>query len=107
MSSKRPAKAPVWHSNWSVHGLLDKLHGYRRIDRGGELLAFRLAGNSPSRSVYVYLYGEDPGAIHFDLEDSSPVRPDWEQPPEHGSVWSAGDLELVVRWWLAPAVAAA
>jgi hypothetical protein len=100
MTSKRATKTPVWSSNWSVQGLLAGLAGYRRVDRGGELLAFRVAGGSASRSVYVYLYGEDPAAIHFDLEDATPIRPGWDQPPERGSVRSAGDLALVVRWWL-------
>lgn len=108
MSSKRPVKVPAWCSLYSVHGLLAKLPGYRRVDRGGEVLAFRVAGDSPARSVYIYLYGDDPAAIHFDLEDSTELRPGWNQPPERGSVWSAGDLALVVRWWLTtPANAAA
>jgi hypothetical protein len=107
MASKRAVKAPCWTSNWTVHGLLDKLPGYRRVDRGGELLAFRVAGDSPTRTVYIYLYGDDPSAIHFDLEDSTPARSGYDQPPEHGSVWSAGDLALVVRWWLAAPLAAA
>jgi hypothetical protein len=107
MSSKRPEKIPAWCSRWSVHGLLTTLNGYRRVDRGSEALAFRVVGDSPARSVYVYLYGDDPAAIHFDLEDSTELRPGWDQPPERGSVWSAGDLALVVRWWLAAPAGAA
>ena len=62
MSSKRPVKVPAWCSQYSVHGRLAKLSGYRRVDRGGEMLAFRVAGDSPARSVYIYLYGDDPAA---------------------------------------------
>lgn len=107
MSSKRPEKTETWCSQWSVPGLLAKLSGFRRVDRGDEMLAFRVVGDVPDRSVYIYLYGDDPAAIHFDLEESTELRPGWDQPPEHGSVWSAGDLALVVRWWLAPTVGAA
>jgi hypothetical protein len=107
MSSKRPVKIPSWCSQWSVPGLLAKLPGYRRVDRGGESLAFRVAGDLPARSVYVYLYGDDPAAIHFDLEDATELRPGWDQPPERGSVRSPGDLALVVRWWLEAPVRAA
>ena len=100
MSSKRPEKITAWCSKWSVPGLLARLSGYRRVDQGREALAFRVVGDSPMRSVYVYLYGDDPDAIHFDLEDTTEQLPGLEQPPEHGSVWSDGDLALVVRWWL-------
>ncbi len=106
MASKSNSKYPCWSSNWTVHGLLAELPGFRRVDHGTELLAFRLAGDSPGRTVYVYLYGEDPAAINFDLEDSGDCPPGWDQSPERGSVRSAGDLSLVVRWWLAGPAAA-
>lgn len=59
------------HSNWSVTNLLAELRDFRRIDDGTDLLAFRLVDALPMRSVYIYLYGEDPDLIHFDLEDES------------------------------------
>jgi len=93
-------KTPTWVSNWSVAGLLLKLPRFRRVDKGGELLAFRLAGNTPGRTVYVYLYGEDPSAIHFDLEQETPPNQAFDLEPEHGSAWSVGDLALILRWWL-------
>ena len=94
----KPRPAPV--SDWTVHGLLAKLPGFRRVDYGGERYAFRLAGDAAGRTVYVCLFGEDPSAIHFDLEGGA-ARPAWSgHGPEHGRVWSAGDLALVLRWWL-------
>lgn len=104
MATKLPT-SPV--SNWTVHGLLARLPEFRRVDRGTELLAFRLAGDAPGRTVYVQLYGEDPTAIHFDLEDLNATFPEWDRTPEQGSVTSIGDLALVLRWWLADRAAVA
>ena len=87
---------PATVSNWTVAGLLAKLPRFRRVDRGAELLAFRLAGNRPGRTAYVYLYGEDPADIHFVLDaDGSEVE------GEHGCARTEADLALVLRWWLA------
>ena len=97
MATQRP---PVWVSNWTVSGLLSKLPRFRRVDLGAEHLAFRLAGNTPGRTAYVYLYGEDPADIHFDLEEDAAPAQSVEIDPEHGSVRSDGDLALVLRWWL-------
>jgi hypothetical protein len=49
--------ADALHSNWTVAQVLAALQGLRRIDDGFDLLAFRVAGASPTRAVYVYLYG--------------------------------------------------
>src|SRR5262245_17281793 len=93
-------KSPSWVSNWTVAGLLTKLPGFRRVDKGSELLAFRLAGNTPGRTVYVYLYGDDPSDIHFDLEQEAPPNQAFDLEPEHGSARTIGDLALILRWWL-------
>lgn len=104
MATKLP---PVPLSNWTVAGLVAKLPEFRRVDQGAELLAFRLAGDAPGRTVHIQLYGEDPAAIHFDLEDLNAVYPEWDRTPEQGRVTSIGDLALVLRWWLAGRAAVA
>lgn len=86
-------------SNWSALGLLAALIEFRRIDDGSDLLAFRLAGEIPQRSVYVYLYGEDPAAIHFDLEDESEIG-EWDQAVKRGAVRSVAELRTVLHGWL-------
>src|SRR5262245_24763703 len=87
-------------SNWSVSALLAELPAFRRVDGGADLLAFRLAGAVPQRSVYVYLYGEDPSLIHFDLEDESAETGQWDHAVRSGSVRSVEELRTVVGSWL-------
>jgi hypothetical protein len=87
-------------SNWSVPQLLAGLRDFHRTDHGGDLLAFRLAGAAPQRSVYVYLYGEDPDLIHFDLEDESAETGEWDHAVRRGSARSAEELRAIVCAWL-------
>ena len=88
------------YSNWSVSGLLAQLSDFRRADNGNDLLAFRLVGTLPYRSVYVYLYGEDPDLIRFDLEDESAPTGEWDHAVHRGSVRSVEELQSVVCSWL-------
>ena len=88
------------HSNWTIQEILAILPEFRWIDDGGDLLAFRLAGVVPHRSVYVYLYGEDPRLISFDLEDESVETGEWDHAVKRGSVRSLKDLRTQVRAWL-------
>jgi hypothetical protein len=92
--------APPLRSNWTVLGLMAKLPGFRRVDPGGDPLAFRLAGGLPGRMVTIRLSVQEPTVIAFDLEDRYAVRPAWDEGCEHGTVDSVGDLALVLRHWL-------
>lgn len=86
-------------TNWTIEPLLEALRDFRRTDDGTDLLAFRVAGDTPQRSVYVYLYGNDPDLINFDLEDDSVETGEWDHAVERGSVRSIDDLRaFVVRW---------
>ena len=87
-------------TNWTIEALLAALGDFRRTDDGVDLLAFRVAGGS-RRSVYVYLYGDDPDLIHFDLEDESVESGEWDHAVERGSVSSVQDLRAMVVRWLA------
>ena len=87
-------------SHWSVPELLAQLPDFRRVDDGSDLLAFRLAGAFPHRSVYVYLYGENPDLIHYDLEDESAPTEQWDHAVRRGSACSVGELREVVGSWL-------
>ncbi len=87
-------------SNWSVPELLVELRDFRRADEGADLLAFRLVGALPQRSVYVYLYGENPELIHFDLEDESVPTGQWDHAVRRGSARSVEELREVVGSWL-------
>ncbi len=89
-------------SNWSTEGLLARLPGLRRVDDGGDLLAFRVAGTSPARAAYVYLYGEDPDLIHYDLEDEAIEGGQWDGAVECGSARSVEELRSVLWRWLYP-----
>jgi hypothetical protein len=88
------------HSNWTVPGLLAGLRDFRRADDGTDLLAFRLVGALSQRSVYVYLYGENPDLIHFDLEDETVETGKWDHAVRRGSACSAEELWAVIRAWL-------
>ena len=92
--------ADALHSNWSVPQVLAALTGVRRVDAGADLLAFRVAGESPTRTVYVYLYGDDPDRISFDLEDSTANTGAWDHAVQHGETRSLSELREVVKGWL-------
>ena len=87
-------------SNWTTEALLTRLPGLRRIDDGGDLLAFRVAGYLLSRAAYVYLYGEDPDLIHYDIEDESIEGCEWDNTIERGSVRSVEELRSILWRWL-------
>ena len=87
-------------SNWSVPQLLEVLQGYTRCDDGVDLLAFRLSGVVPHRCVYVYLYGDNPDLIHFDLEDRSAGAEELDYTVRRGAVQTREELRTVVRLWL-------
>jgi hypothetical protein len=89
-------------SNWTIEGLLTRLPAFRRVDDRGDGLAFRVAGVSPTRTAYVYLYGEDPDLIHYDLEDESVENGEWDHAVERGSVGSVEELCVVLQRWLRP-----
>lgn len=90
-------------SKWSVPQLLEALPDFARTDDGTDLLACRLVGAIPRHSVYVYLYGNDPGLIHDDLEDESAPPGEWDHAVTRGSARSAEELRSVVRLWLGAA----
>jgi hypothetical protein len=87
-------------SNWSVSELLAELRDFRRVDDGSDLLAFRLIGSYPQRSVYVYLFGENPDLIHFDLEDEFAQTGQWDHAVRRGWAGSVVELQEVVGSWL-------
>jgi hypothetical protein len=87
-------------SNWSVRNLLAELSEFQRTDDAGDNLAFRLVGAIPDRSVYVYLYGEDPDLIHFDLEDNSIATGEWDHAVRRDSVGTVAELRVIVCDWL-------
>jgi hypothetical protein len=87
-------------SNWSVPVLRATLPEFQRTDDGTDLLAFRVAGAVPHRSVFVYLYGEDPDLIHYDLEDVAAETGEWDHAVARGSVRSVDELRAIVRGWL-------
>jgi hypothetical protein len=86
-------------SNWSITVLLTALHEFRRSDDGVDLLAFRLEGAIPGHSAYIYLYGDDPNLIHFDLEDAA-TTDQWDHAVRRGDVRSIEELQGVIRGWL-------
>jgi hypothetical protein len=92
--------ADALDSNWSVPQLLAALPDVRRVDDGADLLAFRIAGESPSRTVYVYLYGGDPGRISFDLEAPTATTGEWDHAVRRGETRSLTELQQVVSGWL-------
>lgn len=61
--------------------LLLQLSVYRHQDVG-ELLERRFAGCHPTRTAYVYLYGEDPHLIYYDLEDVAAQTNEWDHAVE-------------------------
>ncbi len=90
----------ILQTNWSVEPLLETLRDFRRIDDGSDLLAFHVVGVAPQRAVFVYLYGEDPDLIHYDLEDEAVDTGEWDHAVERGSVCCSDELRAVVVRWL-------
>ncbi len=89
-------------SNWKMDDLLQQLSAYRLQDVGG-LLEHRLAGCHSTRTAYIYLYGEDPNLIHYDLEDAAAQTNEWDHAIERGSVSSVENLRTVLQRWLVTA----
>jgi hypothetical protein len=100
-------KAVIPRSNWTVSALLSQLPPFRRVDGGGDELAFRLACETPGRTAYIYLSVEEPASIHYCLEDTESKCREWVEAEERGCVGSPADLSLVLRWWLSVPVRAA
>ena len=90
-------------SNWTVRKILTSLCGFRRVDDGADLLAFRMAGLAPRRFVYVYLYGDNPDLIHYDLENLAIDTDEWDHAVERRSLCSAEELRDVCERWLVAA----
>lgn len=88
-------------TNWTIEPLVAALRDFRRTDDGTDLLAFRVAGRLPQRSVYVYLYGDNPDLINFDLEDEGVETGEWDHAVQRGSVRSVEELQKIVTRWLA------
>jgi hypothetical protein len=80
--------------------VLAGLPGVRRMDDGSDLLAFRAAGATPSRAVYVYLYGADANVIWFDLEDEAAGSREWDHAVERGQARTLAELRHKVLGWL-------
>jgi hypothetical protein len=59
-----------------------------------------LAGASPTRAAYVYLYGGDPGLISFDLEGAAADAGEWDYAARRGQAWSLAELREAVLGWL-------
>ena len=86
-------------SDWTVAQVLNALSGAQRIDDGIDLLAARVVGTIPNRSAYVYLYGDDPSLISFDLEDEASDL-HWDHAVRRGEVRSLDQLCAEVLPWL-------
>jgi hypothetical protein len=87
-------------SNWTVPEVLAALPGLRRVDDGTDLLAFRVAGASPTRTAYVYLYGGSRDLISFDLEDGVIQTGGWDHAVRRGQTSSLAELREVVSGFL-------
>ncbi len=87
-------------TNWALDEVLAAISGVRRVDDGVDLLAFRVAGASPTRTAYVYLYGSDPDTISFDLEDEAADTGEWDHAVRRGETRSLAELRDVVLDWL-------
>ncbi len=87
-------------SNWTIPQVLAELSGVRRIDDAIDLLAFRVAGSNPTRTVYVYLYGGDPDLISFDLEDETESAEELDHTVRRGHTRSLNELRSTVLEWL-------
>jgi len=90
-------------TNWSVENLVSRLPEFRRFDDGRDLLVFYLVGKKPHRFVYIYLYGDDPDAVYYDLEDDSIETESWDNAVERGEVRSLAELRRLCERWLGSA----
>lgn len=88
------------YSIWTVPQVLAALPRLRRLDDGSDLLAVRVAGASPTRTAYIYLYGGDPDVISFDLEDETAESGEWDQAVRRGEARSLAELRAQVFGWL-------
>jgi hypothetical protein len=91
--------ADALHSNWTIPQVLAAFPGVVRVDSGDDLLAARVRGSIPTRTVYLYLYGDDPDAIFFDLEDTT-LSTAWDHAVHRGQVQSLSELREIVTDWL-------
>ena len=87
-------------TNWSLDTLLGSLPGLRRVDDGGDLLAFRVAGTHPTRTAYVYLYASGRDTISFDLEDERVETGEWDHAVSRGTTESLDELQHRIVSWL-------
>ncbi len=92
--------AEIVGSRWSIPQILTALPGLRRLDDGTDLLACRVAGFSPPRAAYIYLYGDDPNVIRFDLEDESADTSEWDNAIRRGQTVSLSELRKAVLSWV-------
>lgn len=88
-------------SHWTTAGLAHSLREFRRLDDGTDNLAFSIAGDCANRSAYIYLYGDDPFSIHYDLEDASVDTGSWDHAVRRGSARSIEELRWIVSDWFA------
>lgn len=91
--------ADALHSKWTIPQVLAAFPDVVRVDSGGDLLAARVRGSIPTRTVYLYLYGNDPDAISFDLEDAADTTT-WDHAVQRGQVRSLSELREIVTGWL-------
>lgn len=100
--NERHAKdsADFLRSNWNIDELLGELEEYERVDDEVDLLAFRIASASSARTMYIYLYGNDPGLIRFDLEDPTAKGAEWDAAVGRGSARTTERLLAIARAWL-------
>jgi hypothetical protein len=88
------------HSNWTIPQILVALPGLLRVDDGSDLLACRVTSANPTRTAYVYLYGNDQDLISFDLEDEAAETGKWDHAVRCGQTGSLAELREVVLGWL-------
>lgn len=91
------------HSAWTIEQVLAALSGLSRVDDGADLLACRVAGASPTRAAYIYLYGGTPNRISFDLEDAVADTGAWDHAVRRGQAGTLAELRAVVSEWLGEA----
>jgi len=86
-------------SFWTIAGVAKCLGEFRRIDDGSDFLALCVAGDCPHRTAYIYLYGEAPESIHFDLQDASVENGSWDHVVRKGSARSIDELRSHLTDW--------
>lgn len=88
-------------SNWEISTILESLPESRRVDDGRDLLACGVKGAHASRTAYIYLYGENPDEISYDLEDIASDSKEWDSAVHRGKTESLEELCKRVQQWLA------